>query len=153
MPRLVQQARGTLVAIRVRSVMLALMKKGPWDNPTRRPSGSAVDEKFRQYWATQNRRHRRQRLFRQLRLPALVALGSGAAVWALWAYLATSLLPVFGSSPSIAQVRSFTYFRTCAEARAAGAAPMYRGQPGYASYLDADGDGIACEWSWRNWLR
>ncbi|MBM6582450.1 excalibur calcium-binding domain-containing protein [Microvirga sp. BT689] len=22
-----------------------------------------------------------------------------------------------------------------------------------ASHLDADGDAIACEWSWRNWFR
>lgn len=33
----------------------------------------------------------------------------------------------------------------CTEARAAGAAPIYRGSPGYAPKLDRDGDGIACE--------
>ena len=37
------------------------------------------------------------------------------------------------------------YYRNCAAARAAGAAPIRRGQPGYASHLDRDGDGIACE--------
>lgn len=36
-------------------------------------------------------------------------------------------------------------FRNCHEARAAGAAPFRRGQPGYRIELDADGDGIACE--------
>jgi hypothetical protein len=36
-------------------------------------------------------------------------------------------------------------FRNCAEARAAGAAPIQRGQPGYARHLDRDNDGIACE--------
>lgn len=36
-------------------------------------------------------------------------------------------------------------FRSCREARTAGAAPMYRGQPGYSAALDGDGDGIACE--------
>lgn len=36
-------------------------------------------------------------------------------------------------------------YRTCAEARAAGAAPLRRGQPGYNSALDRDGDGVACE--------
>ncbi|WP_414476260.1 excalibur calcium-binding domain-containing protein [Microvirga sp. M2] len=30
---------------------------------------------------------------------------------------------------------------------------MYRGQPGYAPHLDADGDGSECEWSWRNGFR
>jgi hypothetical protein len=38
-----------------------------------------------------------------------------------------------------------SHFRSCREARAAGAAPMYRGQPGYSPALDGDGDGIACE--------
>lgn len=36
-------------------------------------------------------------------------------------------------------------FRNCAAARAAGAAPLYRGQPGYGAHMDGDGDGIACE--------
>lgn len=36
-------------------------------------------------------------------------------------------------------------YRNCAEARAAGAAPIYRGQPGYRPEMDGDGDGIACE--------
>lgn len=36
-------------------------------------------------------------------------------------------------------------YSSCAAARAAGAAPLYRGQPGYSSKLDGDGDGIACE--------
>ncbi|MDI1295200.1 MAG: excalibur calcium-binding domain-containing protein, partial [bacterium] len=33
----------------------------------------------------------------------------------------------------------------CREARAAGAAPIYRGQPGYGEHMDGDHDGIACE--------
>ncbi|QIG55375.1 thermonuclease family protein [Altererythrobacter sp. BO-6] len=37
------------------------------------------------------------------------------------------------------------YYRNCAAARAAGAAPLRRGSPGYRPQLDADGDGIACE--------
>lgn len=36
-------------------------------------------------------------------------------------------------------------FRNCAEARAAGAAPLRRGQPGYGAHMDGDGDGVACE--------
>lgn len=36
-------------------------------------------------------------------------------------------------------------FRNCAEARAAGAAPVYRGDPGYGEHLDRDNDGIGCE--------
>lgn len=37
------------------------------------------------------------------------------------------------------------YFNNCAEARAAGRAPIYRGQPGYRPALDRDNDGVACE--------
>lgn len=36
-------------------------------------------------------------------------------------------------------------FRSCAEARAAGAAPVRRGSPGYSRRLDRDGDGVGCE--------
>jgi hypothetical protein len=37
------------------------------------------------------------------------------------------------------------HYANCAEARAAGAAPLHRGDPGYRSGLDRDGDGVACE--------
>jgi Excalibur calcium-binding domain len=37
------------------------------------------------------------------------------------------------------------YFPNCAAARAAGAAPVRAGQPGYARHLDRDGDGVGCE--------
>lgn len=47
-------------------------------------------------------------------------------------------------SPSYTQP-SGTGFRNCREAWAAGAAPIYRGQPGYRPEMDGDGDGIACE--------
>ncbi|MEN2738232.1 excalibur calcium-binding domain-containing protein [Microbacterium sp. X-17] len=36
-------------------------------------------------------------------------------------------------------------YKNCDAVRAAGAAPLYRGQPGYTAKLDRDGDGIACE--------
>jgi hypothetical protein len=37
------------------------------------------------------------------------------------------------------------YYANCTAARAAGAAPVYRGSPGYAPHLDRDNDGIGCE--------
>ena len=37
------------------------------------------------------------------------------------------------------------YYPNCAAARAAGAAPMRVGDPGYRAGLDRDGDGVACE--------
>ena len=40
---------------------------------------------------------------------------------------------------------SGTYYASCKEARAAGAAPLYLGESGYRAELDRDHDGIACE--------
>lgn len=40
---------------------------------------------------------------------------------------------------------SSTYYQNCSAARAAGAAPVYAGEPGYARRLDRDGDGVGCE--------
>jgi hypothetical protein len=37
------------------------------------------------------------------------------------------------------------YYKNCDEAREAGVAPIYRGQPGYRPGLDRDNDGVACE--------
>nr|WP_281380979.1 excalibur calcium-binding domain-containing protein [Nocardioides panaciterrulae] len=36
-------------------------------------------------------------------------------------------------------------YASCDAARAAGAAPLHRGDPGYSTRLDGDGDGVACE--------
>jgi hypothetical protein len=36
-------------------------------------------------------------------------------------------------------------YKNCTEVRAAGAAPIHRGEPGYAKHLDRDGDGIGCD--------
>ena len=41
--------------------------------------------------------------------------------------------------------RGEVYYANCAAARAAGAAPVRRGDPGYARHLDRDGDGVGCE--------
>lgn len=37
------------------------------------------------------------------------------------------------------------YYENCDAVKAAGKAPLYRGQPGYADHLDREQDGIACE--------
>ncbi|MCB1257107.1 MAG: excalibur calcium-binding domain-containing protein [Microthrixaceae bacterium] len=43
------------------------------------------------------------------------------------------------------QAPKSSYYPNCAAARAAGVTPIYRGEPGYSSKLDRDGNGIACE--------
>jgi endonuclease YncB( thermonuclease family) len=50
--------------------------------------------------------------------------------------------PVPRPAPSAAEE---PYYPNCAAARAAGAAPILRGEPGYRSRLDRDNDGVACE--------
>jgi hypothetical protein len=49
---------------------------------------------------------------------------------------------LFRERPAVAVSRPFS---GCNEARAAGAAPVYRGDPGYGPHLDGDGDGVGCE--------
>lgn len=46
---------------------------------------------------------------------------------------------------AMAQIDAYAYYPNCTAARSAGAAPLYRGQPGYRAPLDRDQDGIACE--------
>ncbi|MET8650123.1 excalibur calcium-binding domain-containing protein [Nocardia aurea] len=47
--------------------------------------------------------------------------------------------------PPPAPTTASAYYADCAAARAAGAAPLHRGEPGYRSGLDRDKDGVACE--------
>jgi len=53
--------------------------------------------------------------------------------------------PPVTSPPTTSAPAAAPYYANCAAAKAAGAAPLYRGQPGYRSGLDRDNDGIACE--------
>src|SRR5664279_3550401 len=50
-----------------------------------------------------------------------------------------------GSPAAPSRPPDVVYYQNCSAVRAAGKAPLYRGQPGYAAHLDRDGDGIACE--------
>lgn len=43
------------------------------------------------------------------------------------------------------QSEAAVYYTNCSAARAAGAAPVYVGEPGYGRHLDRDNDGIGCE--------
>lgn len=56
-----------------------------------------------------------------------------------------SARPAAKSKPYSALSGGGTYFRNCSAARAAGAAPVRAGDPGYGRHLDRDGDGIGCE--------
>lgn len=49
------------------------------------------------------------------------------------------------SQPQSAVSSVVRAYRNCTEARAAGAAPVLRGDPGFGPHLDRDGDGVGCE--------
>lgn len=49
------------------------------------------------------------------------------------------------STPPQPAQRADVFYANCTAARAAGAAPIMRGEPGYQPKLDRDNDGIACE--------
>lgn len=55
----------------------------------------------------------------------------------------TPRTPTPSTSPS--SPAESVYYATCAAARAAGAAPLRIGTPGYRAALDRDRDGVACE--------
>ncbi|MDO4791979.1 MAG: excalibur calcium-binding domain-containing protein [Buchananella hordeovulneris] len=48
-------------------------------------------------------------------------------------------------APEPEPVQENVFYQNCSEAKAAGAAPLYEGEPGYRRKLDRDGDGVACE--------
>jgi hypothetical protein len=52
--------------------------------------------------------------------------------------------PAAAASPR-ALVGGSTYYANCDAVRAAGAAPIHVGDPGYSRRLDRDGDGVGCE--------
>jgi hypothetical protein len=54
-------------------------------------------------------------------------------------------VPPPAAVPTPSEVAPPAYYASCADARAAGAAPLVAGGPGYRIELDRDGDGVACE--------
>jgi hypothetical protein len=77
-------------------------------------------------------------------LKLVLAMAAGISLAA--AYLSGEQPSFLSQRSAIASQAAFAPYRNCAAARADGAAPVYRGQPGYAPWLDRDNDGIGCEW-------
>jgi hypothetical protein len=48
-------------------------------------------------------------------------------------------------TPTPSEIVSAVSYHNCAEVRAAGKAPLHRGDPGYSRKLDKNGDGVACD--------
>lgn len=62
-------------------------------------------------------------------------------------YVAPAPAPYVAPAPApyVPPAPAAAYYANCSAVRAAGAAPIRAGQPGYSRSLDRDGDGIGCE--------
>jgi hypothetical protein len=110
----------------------------------------------RRRWPAKRAAARRSSFLGQILACALVA---GALGWtqqpflsSLWAQPSASSEEAasLSAQPSVAPKdvalpEPSVYYSGCNEVRAAGAAPLYSGSPGYREGMDGDGDGIACE--------
>ncbi|SEE94873.1 Excalibur calcium-binding domain-containing protein [Arthrobacter alpinus] len=53
--------------------------------------------------------------------------------------------PPVAPAPLVEVPAAAPYYQNCTAVRAAGAAPIHAGQPGFESKFDRDGDGVGCE--------
>jgi hypothetical protein len=112
-------------------------------------SAARTRERLERKAAIKSRETRRAEAFVSRAIRTLSAYGCFAIV----AFIAFHAAPYFGALPSgiartpeeISQIEGSVYYSGCNEARAAGAAPIHAGEPGYRSEMDGDDDGIACE--------
>jgi hypothetical protein len=58
---------------------------------------------------------------------------------------AAPVAPAPAPAPAAPAAPAAVYYANCTAARAAGAAPVYAGSPGYGTHLDRDRDGIGCD--------
>ena len=83
-------------------------------------------------------------------LLAAVMLGlTGGYAWSKWSKPSAADAinsPRVSTKPGQTsdEIEQSEYYASCDDVRAAGKAPLYAGQPGYRSELDADGTGLAC---------
>jgi hypothetical protein len=71
-----------------------------------------------------------------------IPLAAATAFVAVYAVAPTQRSASVGDEP---RIERSAFYPNCDSARAAGAAPIHLGEPGYRPPLDRDGDGIACE--------
>jgi hypothetical protein len=73
------------------------------------------------------------------------SLALAVLVWDMGPQIQSAVSASMVSPDERARIEASAYYSGCREARAAGVAPLYAGQPGYREGMDGDGDGIACE--------
>ena len=68
-----------------------------------------------------------------------------AITWTVTPLVLSQWTSATPSPEQAVNIEQSIYYNGCSEARAASAAPIYRGNPGYREGMDVDGDGVACE--------
>ncbi len=80
---------------------------------------------------------------------ALTAILSTLTFGGVWIGMGQFSVPGAAVTASTAEasaaIEQSVYYAGCNSVRAAGAAPLHRGTPGYREEMDGDGDGVACE--------
>jgi hypothetical protein len=82
-----------------------------------------------------------------LLVDSLIGACGGEPAGATEPPVARPLAPGLTNAPTAKPAKTATTasYENCAAAKAAGVAPLHRGDPGYRLELDRDDDGIACE--------
>ncbi len=93
------------------------------------------------YAHAQERQAKRAATRNAVVLVTAAAVVAGLAFGAMWSAGANRHQAIVRSGAPPARA----YYPGCNAARAAGVAPIYRGEPGYRPELDGDSDGVACE--------
>lgn len=115
------------------------------------PTNQAKGDKDAASWLPPNRSYRCTYVARQIDVKARYGLWvTQAEKDAMAQTLQGCVKPAGGSAPAGATSQQAPQeapqpYVSCDQARAAGDAPLYRGNPRYTSKLDGDGDGVACE--------
>jgi hypothetical protein len=104
----------------------------------------AIKTKFR-LWVTAPERAAMARVLSTCPGQTLPAQGAGPTPTPPAQHTSTATAPPAQTQPAPPPGDSSVYYPNCAAVRAAGKAPLLRGQPGYRPALDRDGDGKACE--------
>jgi hypothetical protein len=88
-----------------------------------------------------------RRILRHGTLWSLILIGLVALGWRMLSREPLSPPPHPSVWPAEIRAKHRTARRSCDDARAVGLAPASKGYPGYWPHLDADNDGMSCEWS------
>jgi hypothetical protein len=102
----------------------------------------------RAYWSGKRRRGRRQRTESRAAFARRAILLWAAVAIATWHGIPRAQ-SIWADLQRTAEQRraheASAWYPNCDAARAAGVAPIHRGEPGYREGMDGDSDGIACE--------